>query len=467
MRKMTQAFFLRNIARGLVSGLIVIQAATAYTQSKSTIVPLKPSVEELVDFETESNAVAVRSSAMVEILNYEIPLKELISDIALDRVPKEALASLIFKKNGVDHVRWVINPEDTKWHKDVEKWLKSKNLSVEKHKYFQGYKTASRSYIVTDPNTNYAFSVKVSTDKTGGNWTDKKQPWDDARQVKLAADHAQNAMKLRTPENFLFMDEPIVFGIKDIDQGMIMRSLQGLQASSKRYFIPGFSALHEAEGAHIAKLNGSDNPAEFWKEHYIKPLGRAIAELFAMTGFAYDSPHSQNFMVELDGNFKPTGKIVFRDLGDSYLTTDIAEAMGRKDLVKQWESGNNLIGRAMIAQGVLHGNHKPSWVTEAVYNEYGAAFFVELEKELSRLTKIPITDLFADGKFSRSGDYFSKNYRLSKPSWKAYLADIKKTGGLLGDGGSSKASSSAQVVSARKTKSAVKSCRAVFTGVAI
>ena len=129
-------------------------------------------------------------------------------------------------------------------------------------------------------------------------------------------------IEIRTPDNFIYLDEPAVFGIKALDQGMIIRMLGELPSRGKHY-IPGFSVLHEEEGKHIAKLNGSDDPAEFWKEHYIKPLGRGIAELFAMTGLAYDSPHSQNFLVELDNNFKPTGKIVFRDLGDSYAAQEL------------------------------------------------------------------------------------------------------------------------------------------------
>ncbi|HRP08704.1 MAG TPA: 3'-5' exonuclease, partial [Gemmatimonadales bacterium] len=62
-----------------------------------------------------------------------------------------------------------------------------------------------------------------------------------------------------------------------------------------------------------------NDPAAFWNEHYNKPLARAIAEFAAITGMSYDSPHSQNFLVELDAGNRPTGRIVLRDFGDATL----------------------------------------------------------------------------------------------------------------------------------------------------
>ncbi|MBX2986423.1 MAG: hypothetical protein KF802_00870 [Bdellovibrionaceae bacterium] len=391
---------------------------------------LRPSVEELVDYETKGNAVSNRSNEAVTIRNYEIPLRLLVKDLAADRIPRQALNALIFQKNGEDYVRWIINPEDTKWHLELEAWMRENGVSTRKHGYFEGYMTASRSYIVRDPKSKMSFSLKVSTDNTGGNWRDKRQTWDDARQVKLASDHAMKAIQMRTPENFIFMDEPLVFGVEKIDQGMLLRLLADLP-TTERVYVPGFSALHEAEGLHIARLNGSNDPAEFWKEHYVKPLAKAIAELSAMTGLAYDSPHSQNFLVELDKNFKPTGKIVFRDLGDSYLTVEMAQAMKRTELLKYWEKDNKIKSKMFIAQGILHGNSKPSWVSEAVYNEYGRVFFLEFEKEFSRVTGVPVQELFADGTYGRNGDYFSKQYFLiNKPGWQGFLKRLEKDGGL-------------------------------------
>lgn len=404
----------------IATGLVCIAANAQLGQN----------VEELVDYETQSNAVSVRSNETIKLRHYEIPLRLIEKEIS-NRTPEIIKKALTFEKNDEKYIRWIINPEDTKWHLEVAQWLKTNKVDAEPKTHFEAHMTASRSYIVRDPETGAEMSMKVSTNQTGGFWKDKKQSWDDAQQTKLAADVVAEMVEKRTPDNFIYLDEPAVFGIKALDQGMIIRMLGELPSKGKHY-IPGFSVLHEEEGKHIAKLNGSDDPAEFWKEHYIKPLGRGIAELFAMTGLAYDSPHSQNFLVELDNNFKPTGKIVFRDLGDSYAAQEVIEALGQTKLLKIWERGNMLKGRIMIAQGVLHGNSKPSWISEKQYNAYGTAFFIEFEKELSRVTAVPLQQLFADGPFSRSGDYFSKDYSFGgKSGWIDYLSTIGKTHGLV------------------------------------
>lgn len=425
----TSIQLMRNVMtnKWLSLSFAMIVALTAM----SSWAQLKPGVEELVDYETKGNAVSVRSNDTVKIENYEIPLRLLTTDISTERIPKDALNAVVFTKNGEKYVRWIINPEDTKWHKEVESWLLKNGIKPVRHQYFEGYMTASRSYIVQDPVSKAQFSLKVSTDNTGGNWRDKKQSWDDAQQVKIGSDHAIQAMKMRQPENFIFMDEPLVIGAKEIDQGMILRLLADLP-TAKRYYVPGFSALHEEEGRHIAQLNGSKDPAGFWKEHYMKPLAKAIAELAAMTGLSYDSPHSQNFLIELDGDFKPTGKIVFRDLGDSYLTTQFAKAMKNQRILDTWEVDNKKDGKMFIAHGVLHGNKKPSWISEATYDEYGRVFFLEFEKEFSRITGVPVAELFADGSFHRSGDYFSKSYYTNKPGWSDLFRRMERDGGLKG-----------------------------------
>src|SRR3954468_5502541 len=89
---------------------------------------LSENAEWLVYFETQANAVSKRSDHAIKIEHFEIPLS-VIEKLQSDSSDKGALESLIFKKeDGKQYVRWIINPEDTKWHKDVEKWLKANNL---------------------------------------------------------------------------------------------------------------------------------------------------------------------------------------------------------------------------------------------------------------------------------------------------------------------------------------------------
>ena len=88
---------------------------------------IDPEVDALVKFETRGNADAARNPNMIPIEHYEIPLDQLEADIS-KRIPVDVRDSLIFEKDGRKYVRWLINPEDTKWHKEVEKWLDRKKL---------------------------------------------------------------------------------------------------------------------------------------------------------------------------------------------------------------------------------------------------------------------------------------------------------------------------------------------------
>ncbi len=379
---------------------------------------IDPAVKALVKYETEGNAVSRRSSAKVAIEHYEIPLEALETDVA-SRIPADIRDSLIFEKDGKKVVRWIINPEDTKWHLELEKWLTSKGLSTQRHKHFDGYMTASRSYIMVDPKNGAQFSAKVSTNLTGGNWRDKKQPIDDARQVRMAADFIQDSLAEKPMLHSTIMDEPAMFGAPDVDQAMLVRTLNGIREGEPKYYIPGFSAVHDKVGAMIAAKNGSKNPAAFWNEHYNKPLGRALAEFTARFGLCFDSPHSQNFLVELDKDLKPTGRIIIRDFGDSYATSDFVLARGRADFLKKWEAGNIARGEIPMAVGVLHGNDFPSWMNDTEYRQWGKDFFEEYEKELSKLTGVPRDQM--GGEVYLSGRYFSKSYSVGSPEWKSYF----------------------------------------------
>ncbi len=417
--------------RGLTFSAVLILFLSAFG--------LTDNAEWLVYFETQANAVSKRSDEPIKIEHFEIPLSA-VEKMQSSYSDQGALESLIFKKDGRNYIRWIINPEDTKWHKEVEKWLKENHLDTTRYKYYTGYQTSSRTYVIEDPVTKAEFMAKVSTNKTGGWWADKKQEWSDARDVKMAADHIQRAIKKYTPRNFKYMDESLVFGLPAVNQGMIVRSLQKL-SNSKFYYLPGFSAVHENIGREIALRNGSDNPLEYWNEHYNKPLGRALAEFAVMTGMSYDSPHSQNFLVELDKNLKPTGKIILRDTGDIYITAPYTRQFNA-EIVRSWPKDNK-VEYLWGGVGVLHGNNKPKWINEEAYNAWGRDFFREYDAEMSRLTGIDIDLLIKyskpddpsslidpEQKISRNGDYVGKGIRIYSQIWQDFLAKLKSQGGF-------------------------------------
>jgi hypothetical protein len=343
-------------------------------------------VKDLVFHETRSNAVAQRSDAAVRMPHYEIPLRLVDSDFA-SNLDEKIKSALVFEKNGEPYVRWIANPEDTKWFRDVESFLKKNGLPSDRRYLFTGYMTASRSYIVEHPVSKVQFSVKASTNVTGGNWKDKKQEYKDAFDIRMISDFVQDVQDRIGFDHLIIMYEPAVLGIKDIDQSVVVRELAGLEKGEFKY-IPGFSVLHETVGREIAEKNGSRDPARFWQEHYVAPLARAAAELFTKTGIWLDSPHSQNFLIELDKNDRPTGKIVLRDLGDIYIHRPTLAALGREDITKRFSEKKNIINYAMLSFGPLHGNIPPSWVNTIDYSQWGVEFKRSFWREFSARTQI-------------------------------------------------------------------------------
>lgn len=390
-------------------------------------------MQNLVTFETKANAVATRSNEKIILENFEIPLELVESSVAL-RAPPEFVQSMIFERNGKKFIRWVINPEDTKWHLAVEKWLQKNNVSTQRHKYFEGYQTASRSYIAVDPKNGAEFSIKASTDTTGGNWVDKKQTWEDAWQIRMMTDFVNERLKNQPKlENIVLLDETMAFGIKEIDQGLVIRSYDSLSNSGK-YYVPGFSIMHDETGRRIAKLNGSNDPATFWNKHYNQPLAKALAEFLALTGMTYDSPHSQNFLVELDKNSRPTGKIVLRDFGDTYLSREYFDAIGRSDIPDRWEVDNVRKGSMPVSVGILHGNKAPSWIdvftkgeTSNSYTQWGRDFHQTFRQEFERQTGVNVQA----SQVVQNGMYISRSYQFNTVSGMEFLERVKK--GLVRD----------------------------------
>jgi hypothetical protein len=375
--------------------------------------------EQLVKWETEANAVSTRSSDLIRVEHYEIPLRLLEADYEKN-MDSQMRDSIIFTKNKEKYVRWLINPEDSKWHLEVKAFLEKNNIDSTPKKFFDGYLTASRSMILVNPDNGATFSLKVSTDKTGGKWTDKKQTWADAVQVRSMNNYVASTLPNMQTETLVILDEPLAMGIKDLDQAMIMRRLNDLP-SDEHYYLPAFSALHNKAGEEIARLNGSKNPVQFWEKHLVEPIANAMAEYFAYTGAWYDSPHAQNFLIELDREMKPTGRIVMRDLGDAFLLEGFVANTKFAHIMKTWDQKNIVKDSIATGIGLLHGNERPGWMFALEYKEYGWAFYRHFEKKFSEITHIPLNELQKVDSKEVHMSYTRKNYPVTSDSWKKFF----------------------------------------------
>lgn len=392
------------MVRKFITALILLSAFRLQAQNAV--------VEEFVAWEVESNQVTEGKSEPIEVSHFEIPLKAVTEDLA-PYIPKEVIDALIFEKNGQPHVRWLINPDDTKWHLEVSKYLESKKLDPTHYKYFKAHRTASRSVIVTDPQSGYSFSVKASTNRTAGQWRDKRQEYNDSFDIRFMNDFIFQLEKVQEMENVVTFLEPAAFGLKAINQGFVVRLIDQM-ADGKKFYLPGFSALHGEEGARIAKLNGSKDPVNFWNEHYMKPLGKALAQLMAVVGIQYDSPHSQNFLIELDEDFRPTGRIALRDFGDIYVQEEFFRMMKRQDIIRRFAATQNTArGSLNVTVGPLHGNKAPDWMTRRHYTMWLKTFFKSYEQEFSKITGVPLEKMTRITNMSYSAySYGTKDYPM-------------------------------------------------------
>ncbi len=184
-------------------------------------------VQQLVEWETRSNGASLRSNEKIALTHFEIPLEKVTADIAESMDPK-VYRSLVFERDNRKFVRWVINPEDTKWYLEVAAYLKSKGIDATPQHYFTGYLTSSRSLIVVDPVSGATFSAKASTNNTGGNWTDKKQEFDDAIQARRSSDMVSDVQRKLRFDHMILLEEPGMFGIEGVDQAVLIRSLSDL-----------------------------------------------------------------------------------------------------------------------------------------------------------------------------------------------------------------------------------------------
>lgn len=388
-------------------------ALTAICAFTSAAFGLTEASKRLAKYETESNAASVRDSTPLMMPHFEIPMEHISTDFS-SRLSQAMIDQLIFKgANGVSYFRWILNPEDTKWHKEIEEYfIKNKGLFLKKKYYFRGYRTASRSYFVEDINGQVEFSAKSSTNAAGGIWTDKKQTWVDALDSRSNADYINRLSRHRPFENLIIMDEPGVAGLKELDQGLVIRDLTVLSKNGYTY-LPGFSALHEEMGRKIALKNGSSNPYLYWTQNYIVPTARAFGELAARTGLQLDSPHSQNILIELDQNSKPTGRIVIRDLADFYLNQKFITTVdpNGNEYLKKYGLDEHIRTDINAGFGPLHGNRFPSWVTPEIYNHWAKIFFHTFEVEFMRLTGLT-KESFSKAEGRIDGHYFSKIYTL-------------------------------------------------------
>jgi hypothetical protein len=202
--------------------------------------------------------------------------------------------------------------------------------------------------------------------------------------------------------------------------GMVARDL-GLLKKDGNFLLPAFAALNEKAGAEIAKHNGSNNPLAFWKRHLLIPLAEAMAELRAYTGMSHTSPHSQNILVELDKNLRPTGKIVIRDM-DFYVDPEVFDVIASRPEVSFLQSDRERIVARNLDRhegfSLQNGLKSiPSWMTQQDYANWVVDYFDAYKNKFAEITGVDSSSAF--------GDLLAKDTR-------GYFMPVEKVGFISG-----------------------------------
>lgn len=382
-------------------------------------VALPNSARYMVYLETSENPVGRRSPRPFWIEHLEIPLRYLQEDKG-ERLDRRVHESMLFTNDqGEKTVRWILNPEDTTYGDQIIEKFREMGVNLQRKRYFIGYSTSSRSCIVQDPRSGTTFSIKSSTDNTAGSWNDKKETVRAARAGRLMSDHIDRSRHEAHNTSLALVHEPLAYYLNGVDQGIIVRQYDHfLRRSQDLKLVPVFAYVHRAE--FYARKAGSAGPVQdFIERTLVQPGGVATAELFLHYGIVYNSPHGQNFLVEVDKDEKPTGKLYARDYADSHLFEPIFSRTdhGRAVLehYRTFTGNHNQILTETIPLrfGPYHNGSfdKPSWVT----NEQN---LIDRFKS-SLLTRISTTVRYATGTpaalastYSSYVNYWQENINL-------------------------------------------------------
>ena len=167
----------------------------------------------------------------------------------------------------------------------------------------------------------HLFSIKMPTNKVFENQkVNSKEP--DKTRVSEDIISAHLRKKLIDKKDQLLGVDPDIILLTDYvsfknpktGNGILIRDLTKLNDGF--YYLPVMSVPYA--GIKIARMHNS-NVHDFWGKYLAKSVGRAKAKLLLRYGIQLTHPHGQNILLQLDADYLPTGRVAFRDIGDSYL----------------------------------------------------------------------------------------------------------------------------------------------------
>jgi hypothetical protein len=321
-------------------------------------------VAQWLDWEQQANLVGFRTSTHpVEIEVAWVPRDQVEVHI-LPGAPAEIVERFVYG-SGVCFPRHPLNTDPSVAWFDApvsERWT--------------ARFTSSRTLALPGPESGAALSsLKMATDHPH---PDFLQP----EKTKLREEAVDAVGWIRTIaridrlleplEEVALVSEVLVVLAAGRESGFMVRDLRLFQDG--HYYLPALSLPFV--GAQIARAHGEDL-ASFWGRSYAEAVGRAKARLFARYGLWYETPNPQNIVVQLGRDLRPTGTLVFRDLGDGDCATDASSA-GDVPWTRLLSDLRLETQTSFWAFGEAGDNSVDAAALEAWYARHDQAYFAEL-----------------------------------------------------------------------------------------
>lgn len=170
------------------------------------------------------------------------------------------------------------------------------------------------------------------------------------------------------------------------ESGFMVRDLRLFQDG--HHYLPALSLPWV--GRQIARAN-AEAFESFWGRCFAEPAGRAKARLFARYGLWYETPNPQNVLIQLDRKLRPTGTLVFRDVGDGECATD-AGVTGDVPWTRVLSDLRPETRNSFWAFGEAGGHSVDAGTLADWYTQHDHGYYAELARWFPELASPATTD---------------------------------------------------------------------------
>lgn len=371
---------------------------------------------------------------------------------------RDSWDELIFDGQKPGMVRILIHPSDNYSSGQLEK-------ALEKYGYPHQPSNFKIPFLLTESRSLYPYqrypvsgplvSPKLSATDGMGKWAGREKDTD-----QFGTDHGEILNKLITPhdaiyafrisnyllerlggtkgEYFEFQPEQMALAVTspggEFKTGEIFRNIESVGKDNTRG-VPGFVGYHPRGGLLLALANGKENIFDYLREVEAPIRGRALAEIYALTGLVYDSPHSQNFLPKTDALFRLTGELLVRDLSDLMPTIENRTVPGLAELFLEYKdryakyiTSDDIVGteKEFVFR---HSFRKGNSVPIADWNEPGSAEQAVLEYfliHLGNLGGVDVDELRKISNFDLTRDYARLTFRKDSATWSKVQEGLKR-----------------------------------------